>query len=328
MALYHRAMVSSSHRLQHELSRWKGARVTPQATTVVASCDALEQTCGYGLPTSYRDIICDINGAVFANLQLYSAEEARAQWHVLQDTLTPIYEGDPDWPDGRCPPHCLLPIGVGMDDQMRVLDTSVSDGEILLWQRNEEEFVTVHSTVESWLMTEIHQLSVHYDPSGRPKPLRGGDTIEKPRQVIEAHLDHEPFNAYANLLLAHWHASHSPPEEALFAYRRAAACQPVWGVALYYYARWAIVLGRHDEARSVLRRCVATSVGDNPRKNSCRFGYRPAAQHLLADLYDQAGQHRKALEQRRACQESVQRYGHCGYEEAEDFQSLQAAIQA
>ncbi len=319
-------MSNASHRLHHELSLWKGARIAGETKTAAADLDALERNCEGQLPDSYRQVFHEMNGASFSRLKLFSLKQARAEWHSFQETLVAIYAAEPDWPVGQGPPKALVPIGVGMDEQLRVLDISTPEGEILLWMASEQSFVTVHHTVESWLRTEMDQTSVHYDPSGRPKPMRARDTIEKPRQVILAHLRHEPDNAYAHLLLAHWHAVNSPPEEALFAYRTAGESQPSWPVALYYHARWAVFLGRYDEARRVLRRCVDSSIGSNPRKNCLRMGDRSAAHHILAELYDRVGQHRKALEQRRACQKSVKHYGCADYEASEEFRGWMESL--
>jgi len=314
-------MQSESYPLQHQLSLWKGARIARVTQTVDADLDALERICEKPLPASYRQVLSEMNGASFSRLKLFSVKQARAEWHALQDTLAALYADEPDWPAGQSAPKTLIPIGVGMDDQVRVLDTSTPEGEILLWMASDQAFVTVHQTVESWLRTEMAQVSVHYDPSGRPKPMRPGDSIEKPRRVILAHLEHEPNNAYAHLLLAHWHAVNSPPEEALFAYRTAAGSRPAWPVTLYYHARWAVTVGRFDEARRVLRRCVDSSLGSNPRKNCVRGEDRATAHHLLAELYDRVGQHRKALEQRRACQKTVKHYGCADYEASEEFRA-------
>ena len=312
-------MPSVSPPLHHELSLWKGARVAHETKALEADFDALEQSCEQPLPASYRQVLGEMNGASFSRLKLFSVKQARAEWHALQESLATIYAAEPDWPAGQSAPKTLIPIGVGMDEQVRVLDTSTAEGAILLWMASDQVFVTVHQTVESWLRTEMDQVSVHYDPSGRPKPMRPRDTIEKPRQVILAHLRHEPSNAYANLLLAHWHAVNSPPEEALFAYRAAGNSHPHWPVTQYYHARWAVSVGRFDEARKVLRRCVDSSIGSNPRKNCLRAGDRARAHHILAELYDRVGQHRKALEQRRACQKNVKQYGCANYDASEEF---------
>lgn len=314
--------------VQQEIDRWDPRLVHRFHPTADDTLTNLEKQLSTPLPESYRQLLHTMDGASLPSGRLYSVREAVAEWTIFHTQIAPLYKDDPDWPGHKNAPTHLLPIGQGEDGQLRLLDLSTANTEVVLWRPLSQDFVTTHSSIEAWLMTELNQLGLHYDHSGRPRPIRGRQGANIPKRSLEIHVDADPQSAYAKLQLAHWHAAHSPPEETLFAYRDATEANPPWGLTHYYRARWAVLTNRADEARQSLRRALAIPVDPNPLKNSFRFGYRPAAHMCLAHLYERAGQARKAQEEFRAADKASKRYGFGDYEETDEYRQLLQATQS
>ena len=110
------------------------------------------------------------------------------------------------------------------------------------------------------------------------------------------------------LELARLSARLSTPEVGLEAYRAAARGRPERAVAHFEHALFAMTVGHFSEARAALRRALEVPRSANPRKHDFRAGPLAAAHRLLAELYEGAGQRRKAQEQRKLGDAAQKRY--------------------
>jgi hypothetical protein len=308
--------------IQEELAQWSKGVLSQNPPAKKREVDALQESFGYPLPEDYRALLRACNGADFRLERLFSSTEAAKERDSLRLLLAPTYRHDPDWPFSSAPDH-LLPIAVDREGNLKCIDASTQPPEIIDWHRASNTMVTWHPSVTSWALTCLQTLAMHFDYRGRPRPIRGTEASQRQLLEVQVHLKHHPEGSYPRLEEAHWYAENGTPEEALFAYRRAAEGTPEQARAHYLHARCALHSGREAEARRALRHCLAVPVcPKNPRKNDVRVGIRACAQTLLGLLYERIGQHRKALEQRRLSEKNRQRYGGEWYSQTEEFQTM------
>ena len=311
-------------RLDAELRRWKAGVLSLNPPVEGEDLSALEEALGSPLAPDHRVALERFDGVDFRGSRMFSAAESLEHWKSFHILVSRDYVNDPDWPSDQPPPRHLLPIAVSAEGDLKCVDLS-AEGEVVEWHRESGAITTWHANVASWLLIQFATLSLRFDHRGRPRAMRSGDTDQRLRE-LEAHLSEEPQSAYARLELAYWHAERSTPEEALFAFREAAAGRPERAINHYLHARWALLCGHYKEARAGLRRAVAVPQESNPKKHSFRIGHRAAAHKLLALLYSRVGQKRKATQEERAFERAQKRYGMGWYESSDEYQSVLSVL--
>ncbi len=315
-------MSDSIKRIKTELGRWsKGVlNLNPPAST--ADLNALARAIRRPLPEDYVALLQHCDGADLRGDRLLSAAEALERWQTLRTLIAHTFREDVDW-DSSEPPDHLLPIACDLDGNLKCLDLLTAGPEVVDWYRESGAFTTWHYSVVQWLITCLKTLEIRFDHRGRPRPIRSGEADLIRGREIQAHLSEDPQGAYPRLQLAELLAESSTPEEALIAFRQASDGVPQTAINHFLHARFAIVTGRHEEARRQLRRCLAVPPEPNPRKHEFRSAYLPAAHELLARLYERVGgQQRKADEHHRHSERAASKYGYEGYDESPEYHEL------
>ena len=309
-----------------ELARWGKGVLVLEKRAKAADLRALRDTFGDRLPEQYLALLSQHDGADFRGDRLFSAAEALAHWSDLRTLMTPSYRLDPDWPHDT-PPADMLPFATDQEGNLKVLDLGAPAPDVLDWHRESGQLVTWHREVSGWLMTSLRKLSLRFDYKGRPRVMTGVDSEALRLEELQVHLEGSPARPTRCWRSRCGTPRTAPPEVALFAFREAAQGTPERAMNHFLHARWAILWGRHAEARAALRRCVAIpSCARNPRRDSFRTGYRPAAHALLLELYLLADQSRKAEEQKRELRRMSKKYGFDWYEETEEYQEVSREI--
>ena len=295
-------MSGKLERLDAQLKGWSRGVIHREKGASKTDLEQMTEALGCALPPSYAALMQRFDGADFQEEHLFSIGESLAYWNDFSRDLEPAYTDDPDWPDDEPAPDDLLPIATDPAGNWRCLDLDSSGGSwgsVVDWDRDRCEFSTIHHGVESWLIVTMRQLELQYDRKGRPRPLRGKSADARTREGLQIHLEEDPENACALRDMASWLAENRTPEEALFAFREAAQGRPTQGLNHYMHGRWAITLGRFDEARQALRRALAVPPSTNPRRDCFPPENVHATHILLAMLYDRVEQTRMARDHRR-----------------------------
>ena len=317
---YHRPVPDASrfHRLDAELARWSRGVLSLNPPVRDADLAALQESLGQPVPADYVALLRRFDGADLRGDRMLSASESLSEWESMPSALEGAYRGDPDWAEDG-PPRHLLPIATDLEGNLKCLDLATPGPEVVDWHRETGEITTWHRDVVAWIMTCVTTIALRFDHRGRPRPIRGREAETLPLRELRAHLAEDPEGSYPRMELGRWLSENGTPEEALFAFREAAVGQPERALCHYLHGRWALIVGRRDEAKQALRRALAVPKDPDPKKHTFRSGHLWAAHTLLAALYDDAQQRRKADEQRAAADRAAKRYGSDWYAQSDQY---------
>lgn len=306
--------------LEQQLALWSPGALQLNSPALPHELNELSDEIEHPLPKEYTDILRQFNGAQFPGETVYGAKKVLTQWQQLPAMTNPFYVNDPDWPGERPAPTDLVPIGEDAMQNLHCLDLSTAEMEVVEWNPETGLITTINADAVSWLVTKLKLLAIQFDYHGRPRPMRPGHAQSIEAERIKVQLEVEPNGALPRLEMAQWLAANSTPEDALFAYRKAAQGKPETALNHYMHGLFSISQKRFSEARKAMRRAVESPVNANPRKHSFRAGVLPAAHKLLALLYDNVRQTKKADEQHKKHERTAQKYGFGWYEESPDYQ--------
>jgi tetratricopeptide (TPR) repeat protein len=313
-------------RLDTELAKWSRGALGLNPPADPNDLKLLSQTLGVDLPQSLTDLWKRFDGAEFNDYRVFSASEAQEQHAQLVQMITVILSEQWGLGDGVESPVNLLPIGMDASGGLKCIDLKGNDTEILNWDQHAVELTCVHASVVSWLLTRLGELSLHFDYKGRPRRNRRFSDENEALERIELHVREEPNVGQPLLERANWYAANGTPEEALFAYRRAAGCHHERALNHYLHGRWALITGRHAEARRAFRAALSLPPERNPFKHRFQFGYLAATHHLLGLMYERAGQHYKAAEHRREFERVEEKYGFGGYDDSLEYRDALSTL--
>ncbi len=281
--------------------------------------NALEHAVGHALPADYLELLSRFDGLDLRGDRVLDTSEVVERLGSVEGVLDEASTAEAWHRLSRRErtelARTFVPIATDAEGNLKCLDLVVGDvvdvhlesGAVTGWAESATRLV----------LAALDALELRFDPKGRPRRLKAGEAAQLERRELEHHVDRAPTSAYALLELARWHTRSSPTEVALAAWRRAAANErPQIHVEHGIYA---LQHARHAEARRALRRSLGANTG-TPQlalRHAMSWGVRTGVHALLAELYRQVGQMKKALEQRRALEQLRKSTGE-GFDEALD----------
>ncbi len=308
------------------LERWPRGALALNGPMDRASAQRLARAAGpRSLPADYVALLCRFDGLDLRDDRIFSAAEALDALSEFEAAQAHAFDSDPDWEHAR-PPSELFPIATDLEGNLKCLDLSTTPPEVVDWHHESGVITTWYPSVTAFVAVALDVLELRFDPKGRPRRLKAGESVAIERRELAIHLEYAPNSSYALLELARADARDAPPELALASFRRAAKGVPERAIAHIEYGLFALRVGRITEARAALRRGLMVSPEPNPRKHDIRFGPLSAIHALLARLYDAIGQRRKASEHRRHSDAAAKRYDSQWEADSDSYQLALARV--